>query len=127
MPDYPTPNNSCDLTGQVALVTGTTSGLGWRFATVLAKAGAKVALTGRRTERLDELAALIRADGGECEPFRLDMTDIDDVQNARIESFDERLRSVEQAVVELSQLSKWIKYGVMVLAATLGIDLQTMV
>ena len=55
------------------------------------------------------------------------MTDIDDVQNARIESFDERLRSVEQAVDELSQLSKWIKYGVMVLAATLGIDLQTMV
>lgn len=55
------------------------------------------------------------------------MSDIDDVQNARIESFDEGLRSVEQAVVELSQLSKWIKYGVMVLAATLGIDLQTMV
>ncbi len=55
------------------------------------------------------------------------MSDIDELQNARIESFDDRLRSVEQAVVELSQLSKWIKYGVMVLAATLGIDLQTMV
>ena len=56
MSDFPTPNNSSDLTGQVALVTGTTSGLGWRFATVLAKAGAKVALTGRRVERLDALA-----------------------------------------------------------------------
>jgi NAD(P)-dependent dehydrogenase (short-subunit alcohol dehydrogenase family) len=79
MTAFPTPNNAWDLTGQVALVTGTTSGLGWRFATVLARAGAKVALTGRRTERLDELAATIRADGGECAPFRLDMTDMDDI------------------------------------------------
>ncbi len=79
MTDYPLPNNAWELTGQVALVTGTTSGLGWRFAQVLAKAGAKVALTGRRTERLDELAKLIRADGGECAPFRLDMTDMDNV------------------------------------------------
>tara|TARA_R110000751_G_scaffold79094_1_gene159505 strand:- start:555 stop:728 length:174 start_codon:yes stop_codon:yes gene_type:complete len=55
------------------------------------------------------------------------MADVDDLQNARLESIDVRLRSVEQAVVELAQLSKWIKYGVMVLAATLGIDLQTMV
>jgi NAD(P)-dependent dehydrogenase (short-subunit alcohol dehydrogenase family) len=79
MTEFPTPNNAWDLTGQVALVTGTTSGLGWRFAIVLAKAGAKVALTGRRTERLEELAELIRADGGECAPFRLDMTDMDNV------------------------------------------------
>jgi NADP-dependent 3-hydroxy acid dehydrogenase YdfG len=79
MTDFPTPNNAWDLTGQVALVTGTTSGLGHRFAQVLAKAGAKVAVTGRRTERLDELAEMIRADGGECAPFRLDMTDMDNI------------------------------------------------
>jgi NAD(P)-dependent dehydrogenase (short-subunit alcohol dehydrogenase family) len=79
MTEFPTPNNAWDLTGQVALVTGTTSGLGWRFATVLAKAGAKVALTGRRTDRLEELATVIRAEGGECASFRLDMTDMDNV------------------------------------------------
>lgn len=79
MTDFPIPNNAWDLSGQVALVTGTTSGLGHRFARVLAKAGAAVAVTGRRTERLDELAELIRADGGECAPFRLDMTDMDNV------------------------------------------------
>ena len=79
MAEFPIPNNAWDLTGQVALVTGTTSGLGWRFARVLAKAGAKVALTGRRTERLAELAKSIRADGGECASFRLDMTDMDNV------------------------------------------------
>ncbi len=79
MAEFPTPNNAWDLTGQVALVTGTTSGLGWRFAIVLAKAGAKVALTGRRTDRLAELAELIRADGGECASFRLDMTDMGNI------------------------------------------------
>ena len=79
MPDYPLPNNACDLTGQVALVTGTTSGLGWRFARVLAAAGASVALTGRRKERLDELAALITDDGGVTEGFPLDMTDSENI------------------------------------------------
>ena len=50
MADYPTPNFSIDLTGQVALVTGTTAGLGKRFATVLASCGARVILTGRRVD-----------------------------------------------------------------------------
>jgi len=66
-----------ELKGDVAFVTGTTSGLGRRFATVLAAAGASVAVTGRRAERLDELAAEIRADGGTCEPIPLDVTDAD--------------------------------------------------
>ena len=66
-----------DLKGDVAFVTGTTSGLGRRFAKVLAAAGASVAVTGRRAERLDELAAEIRADGGTCAPIPLDVTDAD--------------------------------------------------
>ena len=45
-----------DLTGQVALVTGASSGLGARFAEVLAAHGAKVALVARRVERLEALA-----------------------------------------------------------------------
>lgn len=77
--EFPLPYTSEDLSGQVALVTGTTSGLGWRFAKVLAKAGAKVALTGRRVERLEALAEEIRGFGGECAPIRLDMTDMEDV------------------------------------------------
>lgn len=75
MSDYAMPNFSVDLRGQVALVTGTTSGLGHRFARVLARCGARVALTGRREERLETLATEIRTDGGECLPLRLDMTD----------------------------------------------------
>ncbi len=50
--------------GKVALVTGASSGLGARFATVLAQAGATVVLAARRTERLKELRAEIEAAGG---------------------------------------------------------------
>lgn len=72
---YPLPNWSTDLSGQVAFVTGTTSGLGRRFAEVLAAAGAKVALAARRVERLEELAGEIKAAGGEAAAVPLDMTD----------------------------------------------------
>ena len=79
MADFPLPNFSTDLAGQVALVTGATSGLGRRFARVLAAAGAKVAVTGRRTERLDEVKAEIESAGGRCVGVRLDMTDTDSI------------------------------------------------
>jgi NAD(P)-dependent dehydrogenase (short-subunit alcohol dehydrogenase family) len=45
-----------DLTGQVAIVTGASSGLGARFAAVLAAAGADVVAAARRGDRLEQLA-----------------------------------------------------------------------
>jgi NAD(P)-dependent dehydrogenase (short-subunit alcohol dehydrogenase family) len=80
MSDFPTPNFSIDLAGQVAMVTGATAGLGQRFARVLAACGAKVAITGRRRERLDALAEEIRTAGGECEPVAMDMTDREQIR-----------------------------------------------
>ena len=77
--DFPLPNTNAELSGEVALVTGTTSGLGWRFAKVLANGGAKVALTGRRKSRLVELEAEITAMGAECCSIPLDMTDQESV------------------------------------------------
>lgn len=70
-----TGQRSTDLSGQVALVTGATSGLGRRFAGVLAEHGAKVALAGRRVDRLDQVAAEIRGAGGTAWPLPLDMRD----------------------------------------------------
>ena len=86
MPDFPLPNVSTDLSGQVAFVTGTTSGLGKRFAKVLAACGAKVALTGRRADRLERLAEEIRAMGGVCEPIPLDMTSRESIRSALAEA-----------------------------------------
>ena len=46
-----------DLTGKGALVTGATGGIGWAIAEALHAQGAKVAISGTRAERLEELAA----------------------------------------------------------------------
>jgi len=70
-----------DLTGEVALVTGATSGIGWQLAKVLARAGAHVAVTGRRTERLEELVAEIEAFDGRALPIMLDVTDYPSIEN----------------------------------------------
>lgn len=74
---YPLPNNSTDLSGQVALVTGASSGLGLRFAKVLASQGAKVALAARRIDKLEAVAKEIRDAGGEAVAVQMDATDAD--------------------------------------------------
>ena len=79
---YPLPNVSTDLTGQTALVTGASSGLGLRFAKVLASCGAKVALAARRIERLEVLAGEIRETGGQAFPIQMDATDAEQLTAA---------------------------------------------
>lgn len=73
---------SFDLAGQVALVTGASSGIGRHLALLLAAAGAKVALAARRADRLAEAAREIAAEGGSCLPFALDVTRQDSVAAA---------------------------------------------
>lgn len=63
------------LRGRTALVTGASSGFGAHFARVLAGAGAKVALAARRVDRLEAIAAEIRAGGGAAAAIALDVTD----------------------------------------------------
>ncbi|MFA7665478.1 MAG: SDR family oxidoreductase [Burkholderiaceae bacterium] len=72
---------SFDLTGKTALITGASSGLGARFARLLADNGAQVVLASRRVERMKELRAEIEAAGGEAHVVALDVTD-----NAMIEA-----------------------------------------
>lgn len=71
-----------DLTGKTALVTGATSGLGHRFATILARAGAKVAITGRRVERLEALTKEIESFDGRALPIEHDVTDVESTVHA---------------------------------------------
>jgi NADP-dependent 3-hydroxy acid dehydrogenase YdfG len=53
-----------DLSGRVIAITGATSGIGEATAVMAARAGAAVALAGRRADRLDEVAARIGEEGG---------------------------------------------------------------
>ena len=71
---------SFDISGQVVLVTGASSGIGRHFAEVLAAAGAKVAAVARRKERLEELAREIESRGGKCLPLAGDVTKQDSIR-----------------------------------------------
>src|SRR6266481_3730821 len=86
MPELP----NFDISGQVALVTGASSGIGRHFAEVLALAGAKVALAARRTDRLEELAREIERKGGQCLPVACDVTKQESIA-AAIAAAEDRL------------------------------------
>jgi 3-oxoacyl-[acyl-carrier protein] reductase len=64
-----------NLNGQVALVTGASSGLGVRFAECLAENGAAVVLVARRADRLGGLVARIEKSGGRAIAAAADVRD----------------------------------------------------
>ena len=68
-----------NLKGRVAVVTGASSGLGKRFAEVLAKQGADVAIVARRIELLKKNAKEIEALGVKCLPVQCDATNENEV------------------------------------------------
>ena len=97
MSEFETPNFSVDLSNQVALVTGASSGLGYRFSKVLAKCGAKVALSARRVEKLESLAKEIKSDGGECMVVPIDMVDRDSIR-AAVKKVEEDLGTINTLI-----------------------------
>ncbi|MGE5338675.1 MAG: SDR family oxidoreductase [Gemmatimonadota bacterium] len=76
-----------NLKEKIALVTGASSGLGARFARVLAANGALVVLAARREERLKDLRAEIEAAGGEADVVPMDVTDVESI-NAAVEKIE---------------------------------------
>lgn len=81
------------LADKVVAITGASSGIGAATARRLAGRGCAVALGARRTERLDELAAELRAAGGRAATVPVDVTRADDLQ-----------RLVDSAVSEFGRL-----------------------
>ncbi|MGK4045015.1 SDR family oxidoreductase [Heyndrickxia oleronia] len=71
------------MTNQVALVTGAGTGLGRATAIQFADEGAKVILTGRRKEKLDEVALIIEQAGGQSFVFPVDVTNSKAVNRLR--------------------------------------------
>ena len=69
-----------DLTGRVALVTGTSRGLGQYMGRALARAGADLVITSRRAETLAAFQAEIEGLGRRAFPVALDVRDYDSIQ-----------------------------------------------
>lgn len=67
--------NMFDLSGQTALITGGSRGLGLQIAEVLSDYGAKVILTARKAHELDEAVSHIAARGGKAEGIPADLSD----------------------------------------------------
>ncbi|MET0249174.1 MAG: SDR family NAD(P)-dependent oxidoreductase [Sphingobium sp.] len=64
-----------DLSGRVALLTGASSGIGARWARLLADAGASVVLCARRASQMDDIVAQIEAAGGRAIAVATDVAD----------------------------------------------------
>jgi len=69
-----------DLTGKVAIVTGTSRGLGQYFGRALARAGADLVITSRNTSSLNEFKKEIESMGRKAFPVELDVRDYDSIQ-----------------------------------------------
>ena len=102
------------LSGKVALVTGASSGIGQATAIELARAGATVAVSARRADRLAELVGQIEAVGGKGLALPGDMT---------VEA--EAIKAVEDTVAQLGRIDILINSaGVMQAGGIEGVDLD---
>jgi len=87
--------NYFDLTGQVAVVTGASTGLGVQMAKALANQGCSVVCLARRKEKVDENAAMLEKEYGvKAIGVRCDITNTDDVE-AAVEEIMEKMGRID--------------------------------
>lgn len=72
--------NIFDLTGKVAIITGTSRGLGQYFGRALAKAGADLVITSRNLQSLKEFQGEIESLGRKAIPLELDVRDYESIR-----------------------------------------------
>ncbi|HUY80937.1 MAG TPA: glucose 1-dehydrogenase [Acidobacteriaceae bacterium] len=75
-----------DLTGQVAIVTGTSRGLGQCFARALARSGADLVLTSRKRETLAAFEAEIKAMGRRVVSLELDVRNHESIERMVVDA-----------------------------------------
>ena len=71
--------NRFDLSGQLALVTGSSQGIGLAIAEGLAEAGARIVINGRDGQKLEAARAALAAKGFDVSVAAFDVTDEDAV------------------------------------------------
>ena len=101
-----------DLTGRAIAITGATSGIGEATAVACARAGASVALAGRRADRLEAVAARIEQEGGRAVALPTDVS-VEDEARAFVQHAYEQLGALDALVNNA---------GVMLLGPVMGAD-----
>lgn len=70
-----------EIKGKVAIITGAGTGIGRAIAIEFAKSGISVVCCGRRMEKIQETASIIKENGGKAIAVKTDVTKLEDVNN----------------------------------------------